>query len=104
LIVSSFIAGDGNFRLLEFLAGLLLLTAGLRAARGLRDFFPAALGMELNDFLSKLTPEQFSVVAKAATGIVKKLYETPAQEEVSKGTNAPEAPTREAAQANRHDG
>jgi hypothetical protein len=80
LIVSSFIPGDGNFRVLEFVAGLLLLIAGLRAARERRDFFPAAVGIALNESLSNLTPEQFSVVANRATEIITKLYRTPAKQ------------------------
>jgi len=79
LIVSSFIPGDGNFRVLEFVAGLLLLIAGLKAARERRGFFPAAVGIALNDALSNLTPEQFSVVAEKATAIIGELYRTPAQ-------------------------
>jgi hypothetical protein len=77
LITCSFIPGDGNFRSLEFWAGLILLIAGFRATRDAQDMFPSAAGLALSSFISNLTPDQFSVVAKVVAGVVTKLYETP---------------------------
>ena len=94
LIVCSCIRGDGGFRSLELIAGVLLLISGLRAAPGRRDFFPTAVGVALNDFLSNLPPEQFSVVMKSALTYLRNLYETPAGQ--ANGSPAAEPESRAA--------
>jgi hypothetical protein len=76
LITCSLIPGDGRFRLIEIVAGLILLLYGVKARKEGGVIVSSSYGIALNNYLTSLTPEQLSSALKLGIQVVAKLAQT----------------------------
>lgn len=73
LVIASAIPGDGRFRWLEAVTGLVLLARGLRSVWTRVNFMAALMGMMAGDALSGVQPDQLAKGLTTALGIFTRL-------------------------------
>lgn len=91
LIMASLIPGDGHFRVLEVVAGAILLADGIRQKSQDRLLMAGSYGMVLNDYLKSHSPEKVVGTLAALVKFLAALAKAPA------GSEVPTTPATEAA-------
>ena len=76
-ILCAAIPGDGNFRVIEGVAGALLLLRGVRSISQSEQIVAGFLGVALNQYLRDLQPRQVASGLKAAWAVIAQLSKTP---------------------------
>ncbi len=71
LLLLSAIPGDGKMRILELLAGLLLLLALLKSLKQVEGVVAVTIGYSLHDFLSKIPVEKWPATFEVAKALGK---------------------------------
>jgi hypothetical protein len=89
LILTSLIPGDGQFRLLEAVAGVILLAAGIRQTLKDHLLMAGSYGMVLNDYLKSQSPEKVVGTLAAIVKVLAALAKVPAGSEVPPHTSTP---------------